>query len=203
MRVVIKLGGGVITEKSQLCTPNRSAIRSLSEVVKQLQAEGYSVVLVHGAGSFGHLRAKQWQLKKGLLQDHVFDGIVCDECQTQLDAVKLVRQDMLALNAMVVEELRKVGVAVESFPPHKHFKGDDYFFKGDILPFKREPSEPVPVTFGDVVDVDGPRQFGILSGDDLVVRLSKELEATRLVFAVKGVDGRERAEIHIHIVYIP
>ena len=46
------------------------------------------------------------------------------------------------------------------------------------------------VTFGDVVDVEGNEQFGILSGDDLVVRLAVELPGVqRLVFAIKGVDG--------------
>ena len=46
------------------------------------------------------------------------------------------------------------------------------------------------VTFGDVVNVEGDEAFGILSGDDLVVRLAVELpRVQRLVFAIKGVDG--------------
>ena len=46
------------------------------------------------------------------------------------------------------------------------------------------------VTFGDVVDCKEPKKFGILSGDDLVKRLSIELEGVeRLIFAIRGVDG--------------
>jgi isopentenyl phosphate kinase len=46
------------------------------------------------------------------------------------------------------------------------------------------------VTFGDVVDCEGEMSFGILSGDDLVVRLCEEIpNVKRLVFAVGGVDG--------------
>ena len=46
------------------------------------------------------------------------------------------------------------------------------------------------VTHGDVVECDGPRQFGILSGDDLVYRLATELcDVKRLVFAMGGVEG--------------
>ena len=41
-----------------------------------------------------------------------------------------------------------------------------------------------------MVDCDGDEKFGILSGDDLVVRLSIELpNVIRLVFAIGGVDG--------------
>ena len=46
------------------------------------------------------------------------------------------------------------------------------------------------VTHGDVVDCDEPKRFGILSGDDLVVRLATELPGVnRLVFAMGGVEG--------------
>ena len=46
------------------------------------------------------------------------------------------------------------------------------------------------ITHGDVVPVDGDMKFGILSGDDLVVRLCLEIpNVKRLVFAIGGVDG--------------
>ena len=46
------------------------------------------------------------------------------------------------------------------------------------------------ITHGDVVPVDGDMKFGILSGDDLVVRLCLEIPTVkRLVLAIGGVDG--------------
>ena len=190
MRVVVKLGGGVITEKSQLCTPNLAAISALASAVKELQDQGYAVILVHGAGSYGHMRAKQWRLTEGVLPKDTFRGLSTEDCQSQESAVKLVQRDMLALNHLVVDALNTLEVKAESYAPHEHFVGDDQHFKGSLDMFKRAARDPVPVTFGDVVPVDGEKQFGILSGDDLVVRLSKELEVDRLVFAVKGVDGK-------------
>jgi len=48
----------------------------------------------------------------------------------------------------------------------------------------------VHVTFGDVVDVAGSREFGILSGDHLMERLSTELpEVEKVVFLLDGIDG--------------
>ena len=61
-------------------------------------------------------------------------------------------------------------------------------FDGEITEnFNAE--EDVIITFGDVVDCD-EKEFGILSGDDIVVRICEDIaNVSRLVFALKGVDG--------------
>ena len=54
------------------------------------------------------------------------------------------------------------------------------------------------MTFGDVVDVDDQTEFGILSGDDIVARLSMELPGVEsLVFAMGGVDGLLKVPPHL------
>lgn len=191
-RIVIKLGGGLISNKQQLCTPELEALSQLASVISRLQASGYAIVLVHGAGSFGHIRAKKWRLAEGLLDVNHFKDIK-DDCQSQMEAVERVREDMLRLNRIVLQALKRFGVATEPFPPHLYFQGTGPEFTGDISMLIRSSSMPIPVTFGDVVEVNSERKFGILSGDDLVVRLAVELPAVkRLVFAVKGVDGAYR-----------
>ena len=63
-------------------------------------------------------------------------------------------------------------------------------FQGDLKRFTFLNDDQIHITFGDVVEVEGQQQFGILSGDDLVVRLALELpRVKRLVFAIGGVDG--------------
>ena len=56
-RVVMKLGGGLITQKDQLKVPNLSTIDNLVEQISNVMKEGFDVILVHGAGSYGHLKA--------------------------------------------------------------------------------------------------------------------------------------------------
>ena len=63
--VVIKFGGGLITQKNNFCTPNIFNIYALAQAVKKCIAYGIRVVIVHGAGSFGHLRSRRWRLKEG------------------------------------------------------------------------------------------------------------------------------------------
>ena len=184
--VVIKFGGGLITKKSQMCTPELEIIDNLVRVVKQCIDIGLRVIVVHGAGSYGHLRAKYWRLNEGLINEESF--IPQPDCKTQKEAVSIVRNDMLTLNKIVVESFEKHGLSTKSFPPHQWAKNTGSNFSGDVKSIFNSNTEVI-ISFGDVVDCD-KREFGILSGDDLVVRICRDVpNVTKLVFAVGGVDG--------------
>jgi isopentenyl phosphate kinase len=187
-RVVIKWGGGLITDKSSLCTPDLDILERLAQTVSACQSHDIDVVLVHGAGSFGHLRAKHWRLDEGILPNVEFepDNI----CSSQLEAVNQVRKEMLQLNTHVCNALIQKNLTPKIHPPHLWAKNTGPNFLGSIERFLEQSDSQIHVTFGDVVDVEGDQQFGSLSGDDLVVRLAIELpQVKRLVFAIKGVDG--------------
>ena len=187
-RVVIKWGGGLITEKSSLCTPELEILEQLAHTIGECLKHDIDVILVHGAGSFGHLRAKHWRLNEGLLPDAHFDND--EKCHSQMQAVDAVRQEMLELNAHVCNALEQRNISPIVHPPHLWAQNTGPAFTGNLNRFEQQNQGQVHVTFGDVVDIEGAAQFGILSGDDLVVRLSIELpDVKRLVFAIKGVDG--------------
>ena len=66
--VIIKYGGGLITYKDKLCEANYEHINGLSRIVEELASSNKQhIVVIHGAGSFGHLKAKQFKLHLGLL----------------------------------------------------------------------------------------------------------------------------------------
>jgi len=168
--VVIKWGGGLITFKDQLCTVNLEVIDELAEACSKTDKR---LVIVHGAGSFGHMKAKKFRLAEGRI-----DGLSQDE------AVEDVRTDMLKLNKYVMDSLAKFGVSAKSYPPHEWARGMGPKFKGDLPVF-----DGVTVVFGDVVE-DDEQEFGILSGDDIILRYATELpDVERAVFAIGGVDG--------------
>lgn len=184
--VVIKFGGGLITDKSTMCTPNHEVIDSLVNVVADCLDNNLRVIVVHGAGSFGHLRAKHWKLNQGYLPS--YDFAPQDDCQTQEEAVSLVRNEMLTLNQIVLDAFSKSGIDAYKCPPHEWARNTGSDFEGDITQLFPQNSL-VGITFGDVVDCD-EGVFGILSGDDLVVRICQDIpNVKRLIFAVKGVDG--------------
>ena len=94
--VVIKWGGGLITYKDKLCTANQDVIDSLAKICNNTSK---NLVIIHGAGSFGHMKAKKHRLADGRI-----DGLGQDL------AVDEVREDMLKLNQIVVSALRSHGL---------------------------------------------------------------------------------------------
>jgi isopentenyl phosphate kinase len=187
-KVVVKWVGGLITKKNQLCTVNRDVIHDLVKTISICHDNNLDVILVHGAGSFGHLRAKQWRLNEGKIDPSNFTPD--ESCSTQEQAVELVRKDMLTLNSIVMEELTNADISAAVLPPHNWANGTGDNFEGDLSIFASAPEGIVMVTYGDVVNCDEPKGFGILSGDDLVTRLAIEVpNVKRLVFAIGGVDG--------------
>ena len=198
--VVVKLGGGLITEKEKLCTPKLAIIDSLCGVIAQIANEGYSVILVHGAGSFGHLKAKRWSLHLGRLDATELAASIVNDVATegyissQDEAIIAVRKDMIILNNYVIAGLEKHGISTKVYPPHEWVIGTGEKFQGDVSIFADHHPLEVKVAFGDVVACEGRREFGILSGDDLVYRIAVEVpNVSRLVFALGGVDGLLRS----------
>mmetsp|Transcript_16512 Transcript_16512/g.52628 ORF Transcript_16512/g.52628 Transcript_16512/m.52628 type:complete len:198 (-) Transcript_16512:50-643(-) len=104
---------------------------------------------------------------------------------------------MMALSALVAKSLERHGLGCRVHPPHQvGFTGTGPDFGGDVAGrfALAEGDRTVAITFGDVVECSGPQRFGILSGDDLLLRIATEVPGVvRAVFAVQGVDGLLRS----------
>lgn len=186
--VVIKYGGGLITTKDKLCKANYEHINGLSEVVEKL--DKCHVIIVHGAGSFGHLKAKEHKLHLG------HDPASAKE---QSIAIQEVRNDMKTLASIVEKSLQNLSLQVRVYHPHEcGFEGTKYDFKCNPLQFEemfQSHHRIISVIHGDVVETQGNEKFGILSGDDIALRLILEAEKSQkfkklhMIFAMTGADG--------------
>jgi isopentenyl phosphate kinase len=177
--ILIKLGGSVITDKSEYKKFNRE---QTARLCAEIAASGKGVLVVHGAGSYGHVLSKQYQLQHGL-QDF-----------RQIPAVAQVQHDVRELSLNVVEEMIKVGMPAVSVPPGSCFVMDN----GRLIVDNPEPIRALahigvmPVLFGDVV-ADRSKGFGICSGDQAMEALAKIFKPDRIVF-VSDVDGLYTAD---------
>lgn len=194
-RVIVKWGGGLITHKERFGALRDDVLAGLAGAVADLRAAGHPVVLVHGAGGFGHLKARAWRLAEGWQAGWTGAQALTrwgrDEPWTpapeadQWSGVAEVRADMLALDAAVCGALATAGVPTDPCPPHRRGRGLGMDVTLDMTDLARAASDPVPVLWGDVVEVDGPARFGILSGDDLCARLALDLpDVGALVFTL-------------------
>ena len=93
--ILIKLGGSVITDKKEYRKFNRDIVARLCSEIKD---SGEDVIVVHGAGSFGHVIAKKFDLNSGYHD------------KEQIAAVAQVCYDVRELNSMIVAELNDAGI---------------------------------------------------------------------------------------------
>lgn len=172
--LIVKLGGSVITDKRRKFKVRRSVLRRLA---RELAVATGPLVLVHGGGSFGHPLASEFGLAKGY------------EHEGQLIGFALTHHAMEKLNAHVLDALHRAGIPAVAVQPSACVVVDGDRIKSMELKPLRKLLELgiVPVLYGDAVP-DLSKGMSILSGDQLVVELARELGVGRIILAA-DVDG--------------
>ncbi len=185
--VIVKLGGSVITDKSQALTPNTHNItRLVQELAESIKTENISLIVVHGGGSYGHPLANRYHLDQGLKDI------------SQLLGFAETHQSMLALNKLVIEEFVEHKLPAVSFPAMNMWTTKD----GRIAEGSPTQVEDalrrgfIPVLFGDTV-FDSTRGVAILSGDQIINYLVKPLKP-KMVIIGTDVDGLFTADPKTH-----
>ena len=173
--LIVKLGGSVITNKRKYRTLRGQDLSRLAREVAA--AADPETVVVHGAGSYGHILAAKHRLHMGF------------QNQDQLTAVAQVQRDVKALDVKVLDALLRARARPIAIPPSVVMRHRDGVLESfDIGPFRDYMKLGLlPVSFGDVV-LDTTRRFSIASGDDIVLELAKAFRPDRVVFAA-DVDG--------------
>ena len=176
--LLVKLGGSVLTDKARLRTPRKAAIGRLA---KELAGLGDDLIVVHGAGSFGHILARRYHLNG-------------PDARTKARGAAIVQRDVRALDALVVGGLLKAGLAPVALPPSTILRLDDGRLASfEVGPFREYVRQGfTPVTFGDVVR-DRRRGVAVCSGDVLMLELAKAFRPRSVVFAA-DVDGLYTAD---------
>jgi len=178
---ILKLGGSVITRKDE----NHFEIRehAISRIAREILSARkkveFRLVVIHGAGPFGHSMAARY-------------GIGVDPGrQAHVEGFVKTHLSVAALNRTVVRLFNAEGLL--SFPVQP--SSCVVQAEGRIVRFETEPlrrifglhEEMAPVLYGDVV-TDEVRRFSILSGDALAAYLTVELGASA-AFLGTDVDG--------------
>ena len=166
--IIIKLGGSIITDKSRYKTFRK---RITEHIIKELADMDETMIVVHGGGSFGHIMAREYELPGGITEKRRIGAAI-------------IHNDMVELNQMVTSILIENGISAVSIPPSSYILGNrrDY----DIFDAYLD-AGMTPVSFGDVYLMGG-NEFGIYSGDQIMLDLSERLRPERAIF-VSDVDG--------------
>ncbi len=178
---IIKLGGSVITDKRRKNTLEKARTQRL---VSEIKDAGKKTIIVHGAGSFGHILAKRYELHKGF------------QNQDQIRALTEVQKDVKALNLMVLSTFLEQDINAVSLAPSAFLINENGAIKSmDSNIFKRYFDMGItPITFGDVVP-DIALRFSICSGDQLMLELARVFKPEKVIF-VADVDGVFSSDPH-------
>jgi isopentenyl phosphate kinase len=161
--VILKLGGSVITDKGADEGVVKEA--ALLRIAKEVSEFHGKMIIVHGAGSFGHTYARTYRPAPN------FDS----------EGVIITHESVKKLASRVVDSLNRFGILAVAVHP----MGCTVCRKGRIESMYLDNIKLmlkngfVPVLHGDVV-MDLELGACVLSGDQIVPYLAKELGITRL-----------------------
>lgn len=179
-----------MTKKNIPHALNKEGLDAAVEMLAREYKRETRLVVVHGAGSFGHFEAKEYGLAVGSQRDG-------DMPLRHRIGAALCRQAVTRLNHMVVSALIDKGVpamGVSPFPTTTTYGSGVAEKDGSISHVQRLLERGyVPVVHGDFV-FDQKRKFSILGGDAILERVCADLKPapSRAVFVtdVAGIYDR-------------
>ncbi len=165
--IIVKLGGSAITDKS---TYKKFNYNITENIIKTLHKINKNLIIIHGGGSFGHIKAKEYGLPGPITKD-------------TLEGMTLVHNDMVYLNLKISQLFLENGFANMSIPISTIINGENKNYEA----VKRYMDIGVtPVLYGDTyISNNG---IGIYSGDDIACDLAKIFNPESVVF-FSDIDG--------------
>lgn len=168
--IILKLGGSVITNKRKEGTFRKKIMDNIAKEIKKANKE---IILIHGAGSFGHIQAKKYKLDKGYSR------------KNQLHGFSVTHEMVQRLNSLVLKSLQSNDIPAVSISPHSVVKLNNNklgYMNYTVFEEYLE-KQFTPVTFGDVV-LDKKLSFSICSGDLLSVALAGHFKPEKVVYVI-------------------
>lgn len=160
---ILKIGGSVITDKNT--EENIAKHDQISRIAKEVSGFEGKLIIVHGAGSFGHPQAKKYQITdkfnaKGSIITH--------------NSVKILNQ--LFIDYLVDNEVDAVSLHPMNNTVSENGRIQNMFLDNINLMLD---NNITPVLHGDVV-MDTEKGTSIISGDQIVPYLAVQMEASRI-----------------------
>lgn len=180
--IILKIGGSILTNKDSAESEIDavSLKRIASEIKASLDISDKELIIVHGAGSFGHPPAKEYKIGEEFDRSEYPEKRI-GFCKTQ-NAVK--KLNMLICEAFIEENLPVVAIPASSFM----IATNKRITQGNLNYFERYLEKGfIPVIYGDVV-LDDELEICVISGDQLIQYLAKNLNPDLVVLGT-DVDG--------------
>ena len=179
--IILKVGGSILTNKgSESEIDSKSLKRIACEIKKSLDNSSKELIIVHGAGSFGHPPAKKYKIGEKFSPEEYPQKRI-GFCEVQNEVKKL---NMLICDAFIEEGLPVIAIPASSFITATNKR----ITEGNLDNFKKYLNKGfIPIIYGDVV-LDNELEICVISGDQLIQYLAKNLNPDRVILGT-DVDG--------------
>lgn len=166
---IIKLGGSVITDKTSYKKLKKNTLQDLIRIISIWDKK---CIVVHGAGSFGHILAEKYSIVSGY------------QNKEQLAGLAQIRYDLNDLKQKILEVFNEKGINVLDFQTsalayQKAGSADKEIFIAPVL--KALEIGLLPLLSGDILFTDD-ESFTIYSGDSLIDLLAQNFDVSRVIF---------------------
>jgi isopentenyl phosphate kinase len=176
---VVKLGGSVITRKREVERVRPKTLARLAEEIASVRVA--DVIVLHGAGSFGHPGAKRFGLAAA--------PATGASARIRARGAAIVAAEVRRLHLLVLRALVDAGASPASVPMATHATNREGRLSAlDVGPLRSAlAGGRSPVSFGDVVP-DEVWGSSILSADTIALEVTRAMHPDRVVF-VSDVPG--------------
>ena len=184
---LLKVGGSVLTKKDAESAANMERIRGISEEIALWWNNSKRLILVLGAGSFGHPFAEKYDLNEEVPHKSPI-------------GFSETTASMRKLSIIVAEELIALDVPIFPLQPSCFFLlKEGRIFRGDSsIVLHALDRGLLPLLWGDVV-MDTEHTYRILSGDQIMSYFYENLPSDRMLFGT-NVDGILAEEGTNHVI---
>jgi len=172
--ILLKIGGSLITDKkNEKATLNRENLQRIAKEIKEgFNPKLNNLILIHGAGSYGHPIVKVTGIDHGI------------KTKEQVLAFAQTQKLQNELNVLICEELEKNSLPAIPFQPSATaiMRNKKLISLNIDLLKKLLEISLIPVLFG-VPAYDEVQLCSILSGDQIITYLAKNLVPKRVILA--------------------
>ena len=164
--IIIKLGGSILTDKNTPYSMRNKVIDSLISQISDYYRTSNQpkLIIIHGAGSFGHPIANSFSIQNGLNQN----------IPNQILGLTKTHQSVKKLNTKIVDDLLNRDMPVLSLTTSSVFVQEDSGLK--FTGIKQIESlldlGMIPILYGDIL-LHVSKNFSIISGDRVIFEICK------------------------------
>lgn len=180
--IILKIGGSILTQKDLTRTEvdDVNLNRIAFEIKEALKDSNEGLIIVHGAGSFGHPPAKEYKIGEPFdKEEYPSKRIGFAKIQ---NAVK--KLNMFFCEALIENDIPAVAIPASSFMGASNKR----ISSGNLTKFEQYLEKGfVPVIYGDVV-LDDELEMAVISGDQIIQYIAINLSSDNIILGT-DVDG--------------